>query len=83
MTLSAEGFYSWGEWTETLGDELAQDAGETPKGSSYYLRWLAALERITVAKGIVDKKALEFRKAQSIEAFGSTPHGHPVELRSR
>ena len=85
MTLSSEGFYSWSEWTETLGDELAQAAGdgETPDGSSYYLRWLAALERIAVAKGIVDEKALEIRKRQWIEAFGSTPHGHPVELRSQ
>jgi nitrile hydratase accessory protein len=83
VTLSSEGFYSWSEWTETLGDELAQAVGETPDGSSYDLRWLAALERIAVAKGIVDEKALEIRKRQWIEAFGSTPHGQPVELRSQ
>ncbi len=85
VTLSSEGFFSWSEWTETLADELAQDAGDggTPNGSSYDLRWLAALEQIAVAKGIVDEKALEIRKRQWIEAFGSTPHGHPVGLRSQ
>ena len=85
VTLSSQGLYSWREWTETLGDELVQGAGdsETPDGSGYYLRWLAALERIAVANGIVDEKALEIRKRQWIEASASTPHGHPVELRSR
>ena len=56
VTLSSQGLYSWNEWTETLGDELVQAAGdsETPDGPGYYLHWLAALERIAVAKGIVD-----------------------------
>ena len=85
VTLSSRGLYSWREWTETLGGGLARAAGsgEAPNGSSYYLRWLAALERIAVAKGLVDEKALEIRKRQWIEAFASTPHGQPVELRSR
>ena len=85
VTLSSQGLYSWREWTETLGDELVKGAGdsETPDGPGYYLHWLAALERIAVAKGIVDEKALDVRKRQWIEAFASTPHGHPVELRPR
>lgn len=85
VTLSSQGLYSWREWTETLGGELTRAAshGGAAWGSSSYLHWLAALEQITVAKGIVDEKALDIRERQWIEAFGSTPHGRPVELQSR
>ena len=80
LTLSLQGLYSWREWSEVLGEELARSDGNP---SSYYLRWLAALERLAVAKGIVDERVLDTRKQQWIEAFLSTPHGQPVELRSR
>jgi nitrile hydratase accessory protein len=85
VTLSSRGLYSWREWTETLAVELGRcgAASWTPDGSGYYLPWLAALERIAIDKGIVDEKALDIRKRQWIEAYGSTPHGHPVELRSQ
>jgi nitrile hydratase accessory protein len=79
LTLSSQGVYSWREWTEVLGDELAC-ASETGGASSYYLHWLAALERLAIAKGIVDESALDIRKRQWIEALHSTPHGQPVEL---
>jgi nitrile hydratase accessory protein len=84
VTLSSQGLYSWREWTETLGGELAQISGDTQalNETRHYLHWLTALERIAVAKGIVDKQALAVRKRQWIEAYGSTPHGQPVELRS-
>lgn len=84
VTLSSQGLYSWREWTDTLGDELAQTAGDAEllKGTRHYLHWITALERIVVARGIVDEQALAFRKGQWIEAYGSTPHGQPVKLRS-
>jgi nitrile hydratase accessory protein len=84
VTLSSRGFYSWREWTETLGGELAQIGRDTEalNGSRHYLHWLTTLERIAVARGIVDEQGLAVRKRQWIEAYGSTPHGQPVELRS-
>jgi nitrile hydratase accessory protein len=84
LTLSSQRLYSWREWTEVLAGEIARGEGadKTPNGAGYYLHWLAALERIAIAKGIVDEKALDIRKRQWNEAFGSTPHGQPVELRS-
>jgi nitrile hydratase accessory protein len=84
VTLSSRGLYSWREWTETLRGELAQISGDTQalNGTRHYLHWLTALERIAVAKGIVDKQALAVRKRQWIEAYGSAPHGQPAELRS-
>ncbi len=84
VTLSSQGLYSWREWSETLGGELAQVGGNTEalNGTRHYLHWLAALERIAVAKGIVDEQTLAVRRRQWIEAYGSTPHGQPVKLRS-
>jgi nitrile hydratase accessory protein len=84
VTLSSQGVYSWREWTETLVGELAQIGSDTEalNGTRHYLHWLTTLERIAVAKGIVDEQALAVRKRQWIEAYGSTPQGQPVELRS-
>jgi nitrile hydratase accessory protein len=84
VTLSSQGLYSWPEWTEILGDELAQTSGDTEalNGCRHYLHWITALERIAVARGIVDEQALAVRRRQWIESYGSTPHGQPVELRS-
>ncbi len=80
LMLSSRGLYSWREWTKVLGEELAR-SGANPSGS--YLHWLTGLERLAVARGIVDEAALDMRKREWIEAFLSTPHGQPVELRSR
>jgi nitrile hydratase accessory protein len=83
VMLSSQGLYSWREWTETLGDELQRTPvdGEANHGAGYYLRWLAALERIAIARGILDENVLAGRKREWIEAYASTPHGRPVELR--
>ena len=82
VKLSEEGHFTWKEWASTLGDELraAAERGEPDDGSQYYHHWLAALERLVTAKGLVDRSALQTRKEAWAEAYRHTPHGHPVEL---
>ena len=48
VALHERGLFTWGEWTAVLGDEIkrAQAAGDPDTGDTYYLHWLAALERI-------------------------------------
>jgi nitrile hydratase accessory protein len=84
VRLSAEGHFTWKEWAATLADELkfAAARGEPDDGSRYYHYWLAALERLVVAKALSDPTALLARKEAWADAYRHTPHGKPVELES-
>jgi nitrile hydratase accessory protein len=83
VKLSELGHFTWTEWARTLGEELKADAarGEPDDGSRYYHCWLAALERLVVAKQLTDPAALLERKDAWADAFRHTPHGMPVELK--
>ena len=82
VRLSAQGHITWKEWAAVLGEELKIDAerGEADDGSRYYHCWLAALERLVVAKGLSDAPALLARKEAWAEAYRRTPHGMPVNI---
>ena len=57
------------------------DVGQGLNGSEdYYQIWLQTLIEIMQEKGIVDPKTLDALKAQWIDAYTRTPHGHPVTL---
>jgi nitrile hydratase accessory protein len=82
VKLSEHGHFTWKEWAATLGDELkaAADRGEVDDGSNYYRYWLAALEKMVTAKGLVNRAALDTYKEAWADAYRHTPHGNPVEL---
>lgn len=73
------GAFTWAEWAETLGREIA-DAGAADTGEDYYLHWMAALEKITAAHGLVSREELLSRKDAWDRAARATPHGEPIEL---
>jgi nitrile hydratase accessory protein len=83
VKLSEHGHFTWKEWAAALADELkaADDRGEPDDGTHYYEYWLAALERLVVAKGLTNRDAMRERKEAWREAYLHTPHGRPVELR--
>ena len=82
VRLSEQGYFTWKEWAATLAEELksATDHGEPDDGSRYYEHWLAALERLVIAKGLSDSAAMLARKEAWANAYRHTPHGKPVEL---
>jgi len=82
VKLSEQGHFTWKEWSAALASELqsATDRGEPDDGAHYYEHWLAALERLTQAKGLTHGEALAARKEAWAEAYRRTPHGKPVEL---
>jgi nitrile hydratase accessory protein len=82
VRLSAEGHFTWQEWAAALADELkrAANRGEPDDGSRYYDHWLAALERLVVAKRLSDPATLLARKEAWADAYRRTPHGQPVTL---
>jgi nitrile hydratase accessory protein len=84
VKLSEQGYFTWKEWAAALAGELeaAANRGEPDDGSHYYDHWLAALERLAQAKGLVDQVALAERKEAWADAYRHTPHGKPIELRA-
>ncbi len=83
LALHARGLFSWKEWADTLAKEIkrAQDAGDPDTGETYYLHWLAALERLVAEKGVTSDEALHRLKHAWEHACERTPHGQPIELR--
>jgi nitrile hydratase accessory protein len=83
VKLSEQGHFTWKEWAATLADELkaADNRGEPDDGTHYYEHWLAALERLVVAKGLTDREAMRVRKEAWADAYRHTPHGKPVEMK--
>ena len=84
VALGEAGVFTPAEWSESLGAELR--AGEVEgeaggeAGGDYYAAWLAAVERLAIARGLVDAPALARRKAAWARAYRTTAHGKPVTL---
>ena len=83
LSLNERGLFTWKEWAATLGEEIkeAQTAGDPDTGETYYLHWLATLERIVAAKGLTDTETLARTRDAWQRACARTPHGTPIELR--
>ena len=83
LTLQQKGVFTWAEWAETLGDEIrkARAAGDPDDGSTYYLHWLATLERLVSEKRIASSETLDRYVHAWDHAADRTPHGQPIELR--
>ncbi len=80
VSLNARGVFTWTEWAETLGAEIAA-AGEAATGEdAYYTAWLAALERLLAGKGVIAEPERAEREAAWDRAARATPHGEPIEL---
>jgi nitrile hydratase accessory protein len=85
LALYERGVFSWREWAQTLAEVIAQvrERGEPDTGEHYYRHWLAALERISAAKGLVTTGGLDARREEWEAAARRTPHGLPIELNTR
>ncbi len=84
MTLALHelGVFTWPEWAQALADEIkrAQCAGDPDTGETYYLHWLAALEKLVAEKGVASKHTLHRYRDAWDHACDRTPHGQPIEL---
>ena len=82
VRLHAQGAFTWTEWAATLAEEItaAQERGDPDLGDTYYRHWLAALERLAAAKGLVTPAEMTDRRDAWDRAVRATPHGKPIEL---
>jgi nitrile hydratase accessory protein len=82
LHLHAQGVFTWTEWAQALAEELRRGEREAaPAG--YYGHWLAAIERLLLARGLVDRRTLVERRDAWVQAYRTTPHGKPVALPGR
>ncbi len=79
VALHDKGLFSWGEWAEALSAEVKKPDADTD-GSDYYDRWLAALEKLLVAKGVAQTPEVDAMAAAWERAAHATPHGKPILL---
>jgi len=82
VKLHETGLFTWAEWAATLAQAIdaAQAEGDPDLGDTYYHHWMAALERLVTAKGVVTTAALDRRTHAWEHAYLRTPHGQPVDL---
>lgn len=75
VKLHEAGCFTWTEWAGQLGAALKADPGRP-----YYESWLAALETLVQAKGLMTADERQIRIAQWDRAARVTPHGQPIRL---
>ena len=83
LALHEKGQFSWDEWAGTLSEQIkiAQLNDDPDLGNTYYHHWLNALEKIALEKNISSNREIHEKAEQWREAYLSTPHGQPVELK--
>ena len=74
VKLNDRGCFTWSEWAEYLGAEIKSS------DATYYEHWLAALEKIVEAKGLMSHNERINRVDAWDRAAHATPHGQPIEL---
>ena len=82
VSLLEQGKFTWNEWAECIGAEIANARanGIADDGSEYYLLWLRALEHLVTDKQLADRSELEVVKDKWHHAYESTPHGQKVVI---
>lgn len=82
LRLHQRGCFTWAEWASALSAEIAAAGkrGDPDLGDTYYLHWLAALEKLCLEKKLTTPEALSARKSAWDRAARATPHGEPIEL---
>lgn len=82
VKLSEAGHFTWSEWANIFGVEIAE-ATKKGKGcgnENYYLCWLAALEKIVSVKNILTRSQLLGRQEEWRHANEHTEFGKPINL---
>jgi nitrile hydratase accessory protein len=79
LRLHEKGLFSWSEWAEALGAEIARAGPQSPP-SDYYRLWLSALEKLCASKALISADNMARRQQEWREAAAATPHGQPIVL---
>ena len=82
LALHERGLFTWNEWAQALGAEIAwaerSGEGACRDGSDFYRHWLAAAERLVAEKGVASPEDLRSHRDAWERAARATPHGAPI-----
>ena len=78
VSLFEQGYYTWPEWAEYLSAEIASAkySANPEQPTAYYEHWLAAAEKLVIAKGITTAPELATRKKTLADATAQQTHVH-------
>ncbi len=76
------GFLTRAEWVAIFSQEIkaAQGRGDPDRGDTYFLHWVAALERMMVERELISRSALQEQELLWLRAVENTPHGVAIAL---
>ena len=78
VALHESGLYPWRDFSQGLATEIAT-AEQQGISSNYYERWLASLEKLVIAKGLMTREELDAWTAkQALNEHDDHPHHHEV-----
>jgi nitrile hydratase accessory protein len=82
VSLHERGAFTWPDWAAALGERIAaaQQQGDPDAGDTYWLHWLATLQRMVERQGLTDAATLDRYRTGWDQAAHRTPHGRPIEL---
>lgn len=82
VKLNEAGHFTWSEWADIFGAEIAKATkeGRGCGNEDYYMCWLAALETIVSVKNILSREQLFSRKEEWQHANAHTEYGKPIKL---
>ena len=63
VALNQQDLYEWREFSEELAATIAA-ADQNNDPSSYYTRWIASLEELIIAKGLLSREQLDAKTAE-------------------
>ena len=82
VKLYEAGYFTWKEWTQLIGAEIAtsKKLSEPDTEETYYWCWLRAIEKLVSQKGLTSESELSEQRDAWERAARATPHGQPIEL---
>jgi len=76
VALNENGLFPWPDFSQGLATEIAT-ADQKGTSSSYYERWLASLEKLVIAKGLMTREELDAWTAkQTVDEHHDQHHHH-------
>ena len=63
VALNEKDLYEWREFSSQLASKIAA-AEQNNDPSSYYARWVASLEELVIAQGLISREQLDARTAE-------------------
>jgi nitrile hydratase accessory protein len=84
VALNERDVFTWSEWSDALGAEIARNSeADAADPEAYWRAWLAALESLLTAKKVARSADLVVWREAWRDAAQRTPHGQPIEPPAR